>query len=147
MSPSDRPEPGRARPVIDFARNRAEELAELQSRVRALVTACIAHNQPPDPAQLRKLGLGGQRAFYRALVQALRGEIAPATPAPPTRTAAPRPRAQTGAVRPELIASADWAEKRCHRAALSDRTMVEAGLLAAVLVGLAALSFHLAPLP
>lgn len=42
MSSPEVPEPGRIHPVIDFARNRAEELAELQTRTRELVAACLS---------------------------------------------------------------------------------------------------------
>lgn len=143
MSSPKMPEPGRTHPVIDFARNRAEELAELQTRTRELVAACLSRGQPPDPVQLRKLGLDGQRRFYRALVQALRGEIEPASAAPPPTRRPPR----TEAIRPRLISTRDWAERRRHRVMLADRTMLEAGLFMVLLTGLAALSFHLVPLP
>lgn len=150
MAIPERPTPTRI--VIDFARNRAEELAELRARIQTLVAECLAHNRAPDPERLRKLGIAGQRAFFRALLAALRRE-ATAPPPPPaagaTRTVRPAPvRApDPDADRPGVIATRDWAERRRRRAAPGDRVFGEACLVASLLTGLIVLGLHLVPHP
>ncbi|MFB0492109.1 hypothetical protein ABIE45_004695 [Methylobacterium sp. OAE515] len=149
MDAPDQPPPRRPRIVIDFARNRAEELAELKDRIQTLVTECVRDGRPPDPDRLRKLGLSGQRAFFRALIHALRREAKAATPAP-TRPAARRGqnrRSTAEADRPGVIAAADWPERRRRRAALADRVTVEVIALGILLTGLCLAGLHFFPQP
>ncbi len=138
--------PGRGRHVIDFARNRAEELAELKARIATLVAECLAHDRAPDPLRLRKLGLTGQRVFYRELIRALRRQAepeAPARPIRPVRQSAPAARREAG--QPGVISRVDWAGRRRPRATLTDRTVLEAGVLVLLLTGLAVTLLRLTP--
>lgn len=154
MATPKRPMPTRI--VIDFARNRAEELAELQARTRILVSECLAHNRAPDPERLRKLGLSGQRAFFQALLAALRRDATPAPPPPAPapavlpvvlRAARPARAPDPDADCPGVIATPDWPERRRRRAAPADRVFAEACLLASLLTSLAVFGLHLVPHP
>lgn len=136
-SPSDPKRAPQERPVIDIARNIREWNDEVNGRIRKMVAWSLRVDRPVADHHLRKLGPDGRAAFGRALNRALdrklRETAAAAAPAAePDRLAPPE------VPGPVLLPEVDWAERRRPRASAATRTWRWGGVVAALLVAVAA---------